>query len=147
MARASYRQAPSRRQHCAQKTLDVVIPMKPVLCAVLFVVGIHTHFPRHFTYILIKPEHRFYLRTGQIGRILCRRGKPKYKIVVFGASIRVFKKGKSGNYIVYYVQAVRIGRAVILLMPKYHHRHCISCQTVHYFITVISKPRIKHKVH
>jgi hypothetical protein len=118
--------------------------MKLVLCAALFVAGIQAHAPRHFTYILIKPEHRSYLRTGQIGRIQCRRGKPRYKIVVSGDSIRILKKRESGNYVVYYVQAVRAGRAVILLTPQYHHRHCISCQTIHYFITVIAEPRIKH---
>ncbi len=125
----------------------MIAPIKSVLFAALFVAGNYAHTPQHFTYILIKPEHRIYLRTRQIGRILCRRGKTRYKIIVSGESIRILKKSESENYTVYYIQAVRAGRAVILLTPKYYHSHCISCRTVHYFITVISESRIKHKVH
>src|SRR4029077_5076523 len=84
--------------------------------------------------LTLVPERRTTLQVGELAMLLIP-SEHHYSIVASGdVLIPVRHTRRGGLY-----RAVRPGLETILLSPHVSRGECVSCATLHYFITVVSQ--------
>jgi hypothetical protein len=82
------------------------------------------------------PEHRTTLHVGQIGAIHLP-ANPQYSVGSAQTALLPFKQLRQRGEVVYLYRAVAAGDDTFVLTPVgIPNGECISCVTVHYFVTV-----------
>ena len=104
------------------------------LCALLIPMAACAGIP---VSVQLIPEERTTLHVGEIGALSIPPNQD-YSIGTAQTSLALFKAVRHQGRAVYFYRAVSAGNDTFVLTPVgLQNGQCISCVTVHYFVTVV----------